>query len=263
MPYRDIPAPHDAATRRNTTAWIEWANDEDLFPSVTPIPEGACEVCFGAVGPLSQGGWWPTCLHCRGYRGILTGVVPVAYSLQDGLESLLHRYKDWEPHDQYRWMAFPLASVLRVFLQQHLVCIEQRYGAVGLATIVPGNEVARGFSPLRRVIERFNQWPVTWEPDALEKVRSGRPGRGVVEPSYYALAEGQNVQDMTVLVLDDTWTSGSTVASAAAVLRQAGAAAVVALTIGRQLHPGWGSSDELIAAAETRKFDPDRCVLCA
>jgi hypothetical protein len=51
----------------------------------------------------------------------------------------------------------------------------------------------------------------------------------------------------TVLVLDDSWTSGGNVFSAASALRRAGASAVNAMVLGRLLNPGkWPPAREFI-----------------
>jgi hypothetical protein len=60
------------------------------------------------------------------YGPILDGHMPISYSVDDGLESLLHRYKDFVA--QYRWMSAPLASLTHDFLAQHLSCLQNRHG---------------------------------------------------------------------------------------------------------------------------------------
>jgi hypothetical protein len=63
-----------------------------------------------------------------------------------------------------------------------------------------------------------------------------------------------------VLVLDDSWTSGGNVFSAATALRQAGAASVNAMVLGRLLNPGaWAPSRQFIDAGGLRLgFDSNR-----
>jgi len=177
-----------------------------------------------------------------------------------GLESLLHQYKDWGP--DYTWMARPLASVLYEFLSAHLSCIEARYEACDVAAIVPRANASRPFDHLTTVIERLDQWPVVWDTGLLQKVGQDRPSRGTVDPNVYRVADGRAVTGKTILLVDDTWTSGSSLVSAASRLMADGAAAVVGLTIGRQLRGDFGTTHDVITAVEARTFDNRRCVLC-
>jgi orotate phosphoribosyltransferase len=65
-----------------------------------------------------------------------------------------------------------------------------------------------------------------------------------------------------VLVIDDTWTTGSRAQSAAAALKVAGATAVVVLVIGRHFDPAYtGNQAFLNALRRERHFDWDRCCL--
>ncbi|MEX2032447.1 MAG: hypothetical protein WEA81_06230, partial [Dehalococcoidia bacterium] len=170
-------------------------------------------------------------------------------------------------YSDHAWIAKPLAAVTRLFLRDHIGCMQRRYGVFDLATIVPtsaAKRAKRGFSPLERIIEQHGDWAVEWEPEALVKVETGgtRPARGTVDPSHYAPGDGYEVTGCNVLVFDDIWTSGSTVASVAQMLRNEGATGVVALTIGRQLDEKGSGSSISAEARETRPYNPDWCVIC-
>ncbi|WP_158581406.1 ComF family protein [Actinomadura spongiicola] len=201
------------------------------------------------------------CQNCSKYTRVLAGFIPTVYSLDFGLESMLHRYKDFGP--QHRWMASPLANLAHGFLAAHCECIVDRYGAIDLATTVPSGSTYRGFDHMAEIISKVSSWSVDWDLQLLEKAKRGRPLRGVIDPSLYRAADVRRISRRSVLLFDDTWTSGSTIASAASVLRSAGARRVVAFTIGRQLKPGWGTSDSLIEAVESRRTSLGRCVICA
>lgn len=259
MHYRNLPRP-DLRSLLDTMDWVAWGDSEHLLPPIAPVTDPACSMCHGAVGWNHQGQPFTCCQHCRGYRLVLDGVVPIVYSLSDGLESLLHRYKDFGP--EHRWMGCVLASVLFEFLDRHLKCVADTYGHVDRVVTVPGGNSARDFDHLADAVRIVTDWPFEWEFDLVRKVKPGRPGRGEVNPDYYRLAPGRDVTGQVVLLVDDTWTSGGTLASVAARLRGAGAKSVVGLTVGRQLHPNWGTADALISTARTRAFAPDLCVIC-
>jgi len=61
-----------------------------------------------------------------------------------------------------------------------------------------------------------------------------------------------------VLLIDDTWTTGSGAQSAAAALRQAGAGPVAAVVIGRHVKRGWRQNDRRLHAL-ARPFDWSMC----
>jgi orotate phosphoribosyltransferase len=64
-----------------------------------------------------------------------------------------------------------------------------------------------------------------------------------------------------VLLIDDTWTTGASAQSAAAVLKQAGARTVAAVVIGRHLNRGWHENDQRLRRLP-RPFDWSRCAFC-
>ena len=90
-----------------------------------------------------------------------------------------------------------------------------------------------------------------------------RPARAQVKPQAYGV-DAAAVRGRSVLLLDDTWTSGSSLVSAAAALKDAGASYVVGLTLGRQLNTAghYGSTDEILQDVQERRWTSDECVLC-
>ena len=150
-----------------------------------PRPQGSCGTCGGAVGYFN-GEPTPNCYHCHIYRDALDGIVSITYSLDNGLESMLHKYKDWEGKE---WLAYPLASLLHVFLNDHLECIEDVFGPIDVFTMAPPN-TERDFDRLARLSE------------VVDEARAGRdwttnligrntavppPGRGQVAPEAYVV----------------------------------------------------------------------------
>ena len=80
------------------------------------------------------------------------------------------------------------------------------------------------------------------------------------DPGRYATS--RQLDGESVLLIDDTWVSGSSAQSAAAALREAGAARVGCVVIGRWLTPGfggeWGTVGELYGKLP-KQFDWSRC----
>jgi orotate phosphoribosyltransferase len=69
----------------------------------------------------------------------------------------------------------------------------------------------------------------------------------------------QSVNGKRVLLLDDTFTSGGSMASAAHALREAGATSVVGIAFGRQLNASREEARDLISELPQRPLDLDTC----
>jgi orotate phosphoribosyltransferase len=67
---------------------------------------------------------------------------------------------------------------------------------------------------------------------------------------------------MNVVLIDDTFTSGARLQSAASRLTLDGANVAAAVVVGRFMNPGWSTSaQELWDAADERTFSFDTCCL--
>ena len=237
-----------------------------------PDPSGprrdlSCNQCFGACRYQHDRSTWPTCWECGHiYGDVIDTFVPITYSVDGGLESMLHQYKDGGT----QWLRRPLASLLTAFVCEHADCIEQDARGIDLATTVPSDNQSRSFNHLDRllrgaiqgdpIINRFR-----WQTDAVVRdSTTTRPRRRELKPSAYRV-DNYSVDGASVLLLDDTWTSGSSAASTAAALKDAGALRVTVLTLGRQLNQDrhFGSTDAIYDDCHSQEWTPDGCVLCA
>lgn len=266
MTYRDFAMPDFATQEHLVSDWMDWMESSLVLIPTAPRPADSCRICQGAVGPKGDV-FWDRCFQCRGYDEHLDAFVPITYSVASGLESVLHCFKDFG--DQYAWMASPLGCLLHSFLSKHRGCIERKaHGGIDVAAYVPSNRQERTFSQLDRMIDAVKgspvRWSLPWDPGVLQRDFSEeRPGRAEVKPVAYTVNAGA-VTGKRVLLLDDTWTSGSSLVSSAAALKGAGASYVVGLTIGRQLNEGghYGSTDKILTDVRGRRWTDDDCVLC-
>jgi orotate phosphoribosyltransferase len=64
---------------------------------------------------------------------------------------------------------------------------------------------------------------------------------------------------MHVMILDDTWTTGSRTQSAALALRRYGARYVTVMVISRYLRPRFDNNAEFITARLRPDYSPDIC----
>jgi hypothetical protein len=70
------------------------------------------------------------------------------------------------------------------------------------------------------------------------------------------------IDGASVLLIDDTWTTGASAQSAAAALRTAGARAVACVALGRHLNRGWHDNDRRLRGLSSG-FDWACCGVCA
>jgi hypothetical protein len=85
---------------------------------------------------------------------------------------------------------------------------------------------------------------VGWQESPRLSVAQGVTGARTVSADRFASNDVSAVSGQHVLVLDDTWTTGAKVHSAALAARRAGAAAVTVMVEGRWLRAEFGSNAE-------------------
>ncbi len=260
--YRNFRQPVFANHPPTVTDWMGWLLQQDVLREAAPRPAASCSLCGGAVGMTYSGSPFSRCPQCNRYGDALDALVPMTYSLDQGLESMLHRYKDFG----VTWLEGPLWSLQWHFTSRHGDCIKKAYGPFDLALTIPSNNTTRGFNHLQRITQPPDdrQPAFSWRHDTIGRVPGvSRPGRGELKPEAYRIVDGA-VDGKSVILFDDTWTSGSSIASAAAVLRESGATSVTALTLGRQLNSSstYLNNQELVGEVRARGWGSS-CVICS
>lgn len=248
---------------RTDVDWLQWLDGEQALMPTAPRAAGSCRYCRGAVLPDSEGRPYGQCLQCLKYQGVFNRLVPITYSTDSGLESMLQLYKDTPG---YRWLAGPLGALLNRFAAGHLQCLQNRY-QLDVIAAVPSDNEARTFNPLQLMVQTYptgvfmTSAPVDFTLLSRDRSRK-RPDRTKLVPDAYVV--NADVTGMRVLLLDDTWTSGSTMASCAAALTAHGALTVVGLTLGRQINAttGYGTTGTILSDAGQRGWREDECVVC-
>lgn len=146
-----------------------------------------------------------------------------------------------------------LASVLYVTLRDHLPCLQSSAGnSPGLVTVIPSTQKPGQPSPLLELVTRVLRrlaWP---SPDqellsyqGLATTAGGKQ-RGIVDPELFT-AQGIKTGD-DVLLVEDTWVSGSHAQSGATALKRAGAHSVTVLVLTRWLDPRHAPGEYLLDA---------------
>lgn len=214
-----------------------------------------CTLCFN----LTDG--YGRCYACAHGGLWLDAMLAISYSVAgEQLHHALAIYKRGSGSVARRF-ELGLAAVLWRFASEHERCLSgaARVPGFTLVTTVPssrpgadGPHVLDGIvsslvGPLQdRYARVLRRTAVEMEPHrfSVEKFACTRDLRGA-----------------SVLLIDDTWTTGANAQSAAAALKSAGAGAVAALVIGRHVNRGWRNNDRHLRALPL-PFDWTRCALC-
>jgi predicted amidophosphoribosyltransferase len=214
-----------------------------------------CELCFN----FTRG--YRRCYACARNEEWLAAVAPISYSVgTEQLHRALMVYKRL-PGEVARRVGVELAAVLWRYLAAHERCVAQSAGVerFALVTTVPSGQRERDPNhPLRRIVgELVGPTRDRYRP-LLRRSRHESAQRAF-DPSKFEALEALDGQ--SVLLIDDTWTTGANAQSAAATLRRAGAGLVAAVTIGRYVNRDWHENDRRLRAIPL-PFDWERCALC-
>jgi hypothetical protein len=190
---------------------------------------GAAGECATCRGPSRHGSRCYQCgLHQEYLPGLLPDVVaPVAYAAKgDQHATNLWLYKSGRPEAAAAQAA--LTALLLVFLRDHGRCVWQRAGMARPThvAVVPSRRARPGAHPLQALAVPYLRLP--WA-----RLRLAR-GDNAQYPDPWRF-ESERICGASVLLLDDTWTSGSSAVSAAAAFRLAGARRVAVVVLGRHL----------------------------
>jgi predicted amidophosphoribosyltransferase len=215
---------------------------------------GVCATCFDLTGGP------PRCHHCAHPEPALDAMVPVSYSVaHEQLHHALAGYKR-PPAEVAARFELELAAVLWRFIARHEACVAAAAGTAGfeLVTTVPSSTRERdAHHPLHRIVgERVEPTRARYE-RVLLRTGATIPPRTISAEKFATVGDLEN---RSVLLIDDTWTTGASARSAAVVLKRAGASRVGAVIVGRHLHRHWGQNDRGLKALPA-PFDWNHCAL--
>jgi predicted amidophosphoribosyltransferase len=214
-----------------------------------------CSQCFNLTDGHGR------CYGCVHGGRFLDAMVPISYSVAgEQLHHALVSYKRLHGALARRF-AIGLAAVLWRHLTLHETCLARATAvpALSLVTIVPSSSPDRDAAhPLHHLVNLVEPVRARYErllrrSDAAATVHQFNPRR------YEAL---RDLTGRSILLIDDTWTTGANAQSAAAALKAAGAEHVAALVVGRHVNRGWGHNDRQLRSLP-QPFDWQTCALCA
>ncbi len=203
-----------------------------LHPPLPPGP-GVCAACRGPARAD-----YLHCFHCgvhaQSAPGLLAdAVIPISYAEKGGkLAHDLWIYKSALAGAGPARSA--LLALLLVFLRDHCGCAWRVAGGGGPThlAVVPSTRGRRGPHPLQVLAAPALALP--WAGLAIRGCQD-EPDPDDRDLCLDRFAAPRRLPQARVLLLDDTWTTGSRAQSAAAALKLAGAARVVVVVLGRHL----------------------------
>ena len=219
-----------------------------------PGAAGLCAVCHG---PAAAG--CARCFQCDLHLQCAGGsladvVVPVAFAVKSGPHARrLWQYKSARAAPEAAAEASAsLLALLLVFLRGHAGCVWRAGGIAGRphVAVVPTARGRPGEHPLRALAAPYlaGPWAGLSARPGGQRTRDLDPGRFLADP----------VPGAAVLLLDDTWTTGASVQSAAMALRRAGARSVAAVVLGRHVAGPWPAG---VAGAAVAPLCADACAV--
>ncbi len=225
-----------------------------------PVGAGVCNICHGAPGT-----GWERCWSCNDAVGQVSRpielVVPISLTELPGqLHHVLRSYKlDGYPANVRDKFTLQVSALLARFLSSHGDCIS--YAAQedwDCITIVPSSQGRLGVHPLARAMTMFRSLSAKYR--SLLAPGPGPAAHNRASDTAYVVTS--NVDGLRILLVDDTFTSGARLQSAASTLQLAGATVVAAVPIGRVIKPEFSpESAALLTRAQQKAFDFAICCL--
>jgi ComF family protein len=218
---------------------------DDCLSEMHPISVGVCSICGERlISPyaFSSDNDDPRCGLCR--RLGPPFVKAAAYgSYEGGLRELIHllKYGGVRPAAKVlgRMLADAISHLDAVLDEEHLLIVP--------VPLHPGKLRQRGFNQSELIAQsalKVMQSPHRFQlaPKVLERRRETQSQIGLSRHQRrenmrgaFAVSRADKVKDKSILVVDDVFTTGTTVSECARVLRRAGASKVYVATVARTL----------------------------
>ena len=219
-------------------------------------PGRTCSVCCTPVDGYHR------CVRCNEHwhqygSQLADLVVPLSYAVM-GKQSghVMRHYKDDRNPMVRVDFSKTVALTLGYGLLRHERCIESQLTMpIDVRVMVPSLSGRPGVHPFQLITDGMK---ATSEKCRLVVMPGTRSARRVGD-SQFGLKPINSVLNAHVLILDDTWTTGSSVQSAAFTLRSAGARRISAITVSRWLEPSWPPTGAFVPSRLNVDYDPDRC----
>jgi hypothetical protein len=214
-----------------------------------------CSVCGTPVDGYER------CFRCHQHHtmvGVADVVAPLTYAIERTQSGIVVRhYKDDVSVEARAQHSPVIRRLLYLAIMKHQRCIEKRVGArASMRVTVPSLNRRPGIHPFTAIARAMKA--VDDERLALVPAPGAVSDR-IVSASQFEIVPKRSLSGQHILVLDDTWTTGSNTQSAALTLRRAGADQVSVMVVGRWLSRTYGNNAEFIKTRLRRDYDPGIC----
>lgn len=214
------------------------------------VQGSSCPRCMGIPKPGFQ-----SCYPCEfEYPGVASDRVGILAYGVSGHQSgaVMRAYKASNPGTTaVETVQFMLAYAL----VGHRACLaDPIHGPPTLWATVPSVPARTGIHPLHVLAHRVLGSRMPMAGLSAAPTPSG-PARSFTPGNYVA----SGVAGHHVLLVEDTWTTGAHVESAAAALKYAGAKAVTTLVVARWMDPNRPNTWPFLVANAQSPYDPDIC----
>lgn len=200
------------------------------------------------------------CYPCNQHRstnGIADLVVPLTYGIE-GEQShfLVRHYKDDQDAAVRQRLTVVMNRLLFLGIVLHEACIEKTVGQeIDRRFAIPSLSGRPGIHPFVELA--LNMRAIETSP--LLVPAQGASGDRLVLDTQFTLGPETDLTGEHVLILDDTWTTGSRTQSAALTLRRYGAKHVSVLVVSRYLKPAYANNADFIRTHLKNDYSPDIC----
>jgi hypothetical protein len=174
------------------------------------------------------------------------------------LHGVLRDYKRL-PGRQGQLLQRDVVAMFWRFLMEHEKCLARRcrVATFPIVTTVPsGSRERDAAQPLRKLVSHLIG-PTRSRYERLLVRSSAEVPPRTVDPTKYDAA--RQLSGEPVLLIDDTWTTGSNVQSAACALSRAGAGPIGVVVAGRHIHDDFADNGDRLRQLPSR-FDWSTCV---
>lgn len=212
---------------------------EPIRAHLIPVPAvqpGICSVCRTATND-----GYDECFVCA--SNIDIDVLPITMSIERSvMHHHLRNYKDGPDANARAVLGRRLAALVALFLANHDACI----GPYDEVATVP----SRRRNAPQHILDRVGSLQ-QYESGLLEMAGDGR------------LQVTRDVRDRSVLLFDDTFTTGRSIFAAVRTLRLSGANVMGPLVVGRHVNPTYNNSKPMVERLTGVLYDLTTCARCA
>jgi len=222
---------------------------QGLVLPLPPPPFSACS-CPSCLGPTTTP--FGRCWLCRRLgpttlAGDAPLVVVACYRPGDTTHAVLRGYKDAAGDVTRRWLSRRLAAAVGHFVDRHRRCLEQLTGPIDTLCTVPPRVrrhggARRSPTELPALLDLLAAGVPAWSSLWPLRLANGTEPLGHLRVTSAAYRPTEDLTGRRVLLVDDTWTTGVHLRSAARTVEANGGHIGAIIALGRAVDPGKSAS---------------------